>query len=134
MRYRYVEWRTEAYVVDKDTQAPDGSGGDRLHPWGLYSSLLARMTRTIDVGLRYDFCRPETRAYGDFPGTPLSSVVMTDDAFRQQAGVFLTWSQSPFVKFRAGYTYAGGTGTGADEHTVGLQMVFAAGPHKHERY
>ncbi|HUU44780.1 MAG TPA: hypothetical protein VM118_03515 [Acidobacteriota bacterium] len=134
MRYRNVEWRSEVYIVDMDIQAPDGSGRDRLHPWGLYTSLQSRMTRTIDIGLRFDYYQPETRLYAAVPGLPLSQVVATDQAYRQQSAAFLTWSQSPFVKFRVGYSYASGRGTGADEHTVGLQIVFAAGPHKHERY
>jgi len=134
MRYRNIEWRTEAYFVDKEIQAPDGSGRDQLNPWGFYSSLLAKVTRTIDIALRFDYYRPETKSYADVPGLSLSPVVSTEDAYRQQTGVHLTWSQSPFVKFRAGYTYANGRGTGAHENMVGLQIVFAAGPHKHERY
>jgi len=134
MRYRNFEWRTEAYFVDKEIQAPDSSGRDRLNPWGFYSSLLAKVTRTIDIALRFDYYRPATKSYADVPGMPLSQVVTTGNAYRQQTGVHLTWSQSPFVKFRAGYTYANGRGTGAHENTVGLQIVFAAGPHKHERY
>ncbi len=134
MRYRNIEFRTEAYFVDKEIQAPDNSGTDRLNPWGFYSSLLAKVGRTIDINLRFDYYRPEVKSYGDDPGMPLSPTVTTADAYRQQAGVNLTWFQSPFVKFRAGYAYASGRGTGAAENIVRLQMVFAAGPHKHERY
>ncbi|MEJ2722834.1 MAG: hypothetical protein P8181_17100, partial [bacterium] len=60
--------------------------------------------------------------------------VTTSDAYRQLVGGWLTWWQSPFVKFRGGYSYENGTGTGPNTHYVMLQMVFAAGPHKHERY
>ena len=134
MRYRNIEWRTEAYIVDKEIVAPDGSGKDRLRPWGLYSSLLSKLNRTITVALRFDYYKPDTKSYADVPGLPLSPMVTTEDAYRQQTGVNLTWFPSPFVKFRVGYAYASGQGTGADENIVRLQMVFAAGPHKHERY
>jgi hypothetical protein len=48
--------------------------------------------------------------------------------------MFATWWQSPFVRFRVGYAHERGSGMGADEHIATFQTVFAAGPHKHERY
>ena len=51
MRYRNLEWRSEFYMVDKEIQAPDRSGTDRLRPWGAYSSLQAKVSRTVDLGL-----------------------------------------------------------------------------------
>jgi hypothetical protein len=41
------------------------------------------------------------------------------------------------VKFRVGYAYERGSGSGSmgeDQHIAAFQTVFAAGPHKHERY
>ena len=35
MRYRNVEWRSEAYLLDKKLLAPDGSGNDNINAWGL---------------------------------------------------------------------------------------------------
>lgn len=134
MRYRSLEWRTEAYMVDKEILTPDGSGKDHIKPWGFYSSILAKLNRRITANLRFDYYQPEIKSYAELPVPQLSQVVTTEDAHRQQIGINLTWSQSPFVKFRAGYAYSSGQGTGADESTVRLQMVFAAGPHKHERY
>ena len=134
MRYHNIEWRNEAYFVDKEIQVPDGSGVDHLKPWGFYSSLLAKLNRIFTLNLRFDYYRPEVKLYADAQNPMLSSVVTTEDAYRQQTGINLTWYQSPFVKFRAGYAYSSGRGTGADESTIRLQMVFAAGPHKHERY
>jgi len=134
MRYRNIEWRSEAYIVDKEILAPDGSGKDHIKPWGFYSSLLAKLNRRITVNLRFDYYQPEIKEYANFLNLSPSQIVTTADAYRQQTGINLTWFQSPFVKFRVGYAYASGRGTGADENTVRLQMVFAAGPHKHERY
>jgi hypothetical protein len=135
MRYRNVQVRSEAYFVDKDLYAPDGSGVDRLTPWGFYSLVYAKVSRTVEVGARYDYFEPNTRdyVYGGAPA-PVPLAVTTDDAYRQLAGAWVTWWQSPFVKFRGGYSIETGRGTGSDEQFVTLQMVFAAGPHKHERY
>jgi len=136
MRYRNIEWRSEAYVVDKGIYAPDGSGTDRIQPWGVYSQIQAKVSRTIEIGVRYDYFAPDTKAYAsineELSLAPLA--VATSGAYRQLAGTWLTWWQSPFVKFRVGYSYENGEGTGPDTHFVTLQMVFAAGPHKHERY
>jgi len=50
MRYRNVEWRSEAYWLNKDILAPDGSGGDAMNAWGLYSYLQTKISRTVDIG------------------------------------------------------------------------------------
>jgi hypothetical protein len=136
MRYRNIQWRSEGYLVDSDILAPDGSGSDRLQPWGFYSLVQAKVSRTVEVGARIDYFAPEARGYvmPSAAPTPVPLVAASDDAYRALGGVWLTWWQSPFVKFRGGYAYEGGTGTGPEVHHVGLQVVFAAGPHKHERY
>jgi hypothetical protein len=136
MRYRNIEWRSEGYFVDKEIYAPDGSGADRIKPWGFYSLLQAKLTRTVEAGIRYDYFSPSTREYAAIsPELALAPlVVTTEDAYRHLGGVWFTWWQSPFVKFRCGYSYEDGEGTGPSAHNVTLQMVFAAGPHKHERY
>ena len=90
------------------------------------------MSRTIEIGVRYDYFAPDAKDYTDESLGPL--VVTEDGAYRQLFGGWLTWWQSPFVKFRGGYSYSNGKGTGNDIHIVTFQMVFAAGPHKHERY
>jgi hypothetical protein len=137
MRYRNLEWRSEGYVLDKGIYAPDGSGPDRLRPWGLYSLVQAKVSRTIEIGVRYDYFAPDVKDYASL-GEELSLAapyaVTQSDAHRQLAGVWLTWWQSPFVKFRGGYSYEGNHGIGPDLNLVTLQMVFAAGPHKHDRY
>ncbi len=134
MRYRNLQWRSEAYFADKGIEAPDGSGSDRIKPWGLYSVLQSKVSRTLELGLRYDYYQPEVRAYlpGDDSLAPWLSEV--SGAFRQAFSGWITWWQSPFVKFRGGYVHENGKGTGQDVSTVVLQMVFAAGPHKHDRY
>ena len=50
-----------------------------------------------------------------------------------QAVPYITWWQSPWVRVRLEYDYFMPEAAGA-EHRVYLQLTFAAGPHKHERY
>jgi hypothetical protein len=129
MRYRHVEWRTELYYVQKGILAPDGSGDDTLAPWGVFTSLQTKVTRTIDVGMRLDYYRPDEQNYAYSP-----HAVVEDGANRWLAAAYVTWWQSPFVKFRLEYDHEDGEDMGEPEDRVMLQCVFAAGPHKHERY
>ncbi len=132
MRYKNIQWRSEAYLADKEIYAPDGSGFDRVKPWGLYTLLQSRLSRIFEVGVRYDYYAPDAKSYADESLALLA--VTTDGAYRNLFGGWVTWWQSPFVKFRGGYSYSDGKGTGSEVHLVTFQMVFAAGPHKHERY
>ena len=132
MRYRNVEWRSELYWLNRDILTPDGSGEDTVNAWGAYSYLQTKLNRHWDVGLRMDYYRPDEKDYADASLDHLAYAV--DDAHRWQVGPYLTWHQSPFVKWRLEYNHADGTGMGEPEDAVMLQVIFAAGPHKHERY
>jgi len=136
MRYKNVEWRSEVYWVNKDIRAPDGSGSDTLRAWGLYSYLQTKVSRTIDVGVRADFYAPDTKGYANLTSDlSLSPLAVTADNPRLwQISPYVTWWQSPFVKFRAEYDYCDARGIDNPEHVLWLQAIFAAGPHKHERY
>ncbi len=131
MRYRNLTWRSEAYWLNKDILAPDGSGEDTLTAWGAYSYLESKVSRSLSLGVRADYFKPDTKSYAD----SVSPLASTDDApYRWQIGPYLTWHQSPFVHFRVEFDHVEGQGTGDDENVVWLQCIFAAGPHKHERY
>jgi hypothetical protein len=136
MRYRNIEWRSELYWLNKDLLAPDGSGTDTINAWGLYSYLQTKISRTIDIGVRGDFYAPDTKSYADISTalslTPLA--VTGDNPYLWQISPYITWWQSPFVKFRTEYDYSNGKGIETPEHVFWLQAVFSAGPHKHERY
>ncbi len=135
MRYRNLEWRSEVYWLNKDIQASDGSGGDTLNAWGLYSYLQTKISRTVDIGIRGDFYVPDTKSYAGTAGYSLSPLAVTRDSpYLWQISPYITWWQSPFVKFRAEYDYSNGKGIENPEHIIWLQAIFAAGPHKHERY
>jgi len=136
MRYRNVEWRSEAYWLNKDILAPDGSGEDTINAWGLYSYLQTKISRTIDIGIRGDYFVPDTKSYANYSGcTLLSPLAVTgDNPYLWQVGPYITWWQSPFVKFRLEYNHSNGRGIDNPEDIVWFQMIFSAGPHKHERY
>jgi hypothetical protein len=136
MRYRNIEWRSEAYWLNKELLAPDGSGADNIDAWGLYSYLQSKISRTVDIGIRGDFYVPDTKDYANLSESlSLSPLAVTrDNPYLWQVGPYITWWQSPFVKFRAEYDYSMGKGIENPEHIIWLQCVFSAGPHKHERY
>ena len=136
MRYRNVEWRSEAYWLNKELLGPDGSGSDTISAWGLYSYLQTKISRTIDIGIRGDFYVPDTKNYANL-SSPLSLsplAVTSDNPYLWQVSPYITWWQSPFVKFRTEYDYSNGKGIENPEHVIWLQLIFSAGPHKHERY
>ncbi len=136
MRYRNIEWRSEAYWLNKDIFAPDGSGSDTINAWGLYSYLQSKISRTIDIGIRGDFYVPDTKSYANLSDSlSLSPLAVTGDSpYLWQIGPYITWQQSPFVKFRLEYNHAKGKGIDYPEDIFWFQCVFSAGPHKHERY
>ena len=134
MRYHNVTWRTEAYALDKEILAPDGSGKDTLTPWGVYSYLESKVCRTLVVGVRVDYYQPNVKPYATGT-TTLSPLAVTEDGARAwQFSPYVTWEQSPFVHFRVEYDYASARGLDMADNVVWLQCVFAAGPHKHDRY
>jgi hypothetical protein len=133
--YRNVEWRSEVYVLNRDILAPDDSGRDDLDAWGAYSYLQSKVARNVDMGVRYDYYEPDSKGYAGTAGASLIPLVYTaKDAYRWQICPYITWWQSEWVKFRCEYDYADGRGMERPEHLVAFQAIFAAGPHKHERY
>jgi hypothetical protein len=140
MRYRNVTWRSEAYLLNKDILAADGSGEDTISAWGAYSYLESKVSRTLILGVRGDYFVPDVKDYAEYASDTGTSVLLSplavaeDDSYRWQVGPYITWYQSPFVHFRAEYNHQDGDGTGPEENVVWLQCIFAAGPHKHERY
>lgn len=136
MRYRNVQWCSEAYWLHQNILAPDKSGPDTVEAWGLFSYVQTKVSRTVDVGMRGDLFVPDTKGYAnlssDLSLSPLA--VISNNPYLYQCSPYVTWSQSPFVHFRSEYDYSDGKGLSFARHTVWLQAIFAAGPHKHERY
>ena len=135
MRYRNFTWRTEAYALDKEILAPDGSGEDNIQAWGAYTYIESKVSRTLILGVRGDYFEPDVKPWTESEVALFSPVAVTEnDAYRWQVAPYITWYQSPFVHFRVEYDHSDGEGTGPEERRVWLQCIFAAGPHKHERY
>ena len=135
MRYRNVEWRSEAYLLNKSILAPDDSGSDTVKAWGAFSYIQTKLTRTLQIGVRGDFFKPDQKSYAELPGLSLAPLaVPNDDAYRWAVGPYITWEASPFLKCRLEYDHIDGQNAGARDDIVTLQFVFAVGPHKHERY
>ena len=135
MRYRNVAWRSEAYVLNKDILAPDGSGEDTLNAWGAYSYCESKITRTVILGVRLGYFEPDSKPYAGTGTGSLGPLAVTGSSpNRWQIGPYLTWHQSPWVHFRLEYDHQDGNDTGPSEDTAWFQCVFSAGPHKHERY
>jgi hypothetical protein len=133
--YRNLEWRSEVYLLNRDILAPDDSGRDNLQAWGAYSYLQSRIARNLDIGIRYDYFQPDNKDYANVAGASMGPLAYTaDDAYRWQICPYITWWQSEWVKFRLEYDYADGRGMENPEHILWFQAIFAAGPHKHERY
>ena len=47
---------------------------------------------------------------------------------------YITWQQSPWVRWRIEYNHLDPGDIGERMDIIYLQLIFAAGPHKHERY
>jgi len=124
-RYLSVTWRSEAYYAGKQQQR--GSPTDFLHAWGLYSYLQVQLSALWFVGVRGDVALATQRP---------------DDTLTWGVTPYVTFWQSEFVFLRLEYQHAhdlplldpdGGMGRRTDDRLV-LQVDFAAGPHKHEKY
>jgi hypothetical protein len=110
---REVTWRTELLRSDRDD--PDGV---RRKAWGGYSYVESLVAQNLYAGVRYDRVEdpflPDNTIEGWFPN--------------------LTWWQSEFVRLRGEYGYVKDDLTDGPEKRFSLQIVWAAGPHKHETY
>ncbi|MGB9619902.1 MAG: hypothetical protein ACPL7K_05785, partial [Armatimonadota bacterium] len=110
------------------------SGKDALNAWGAYSYFQSKVSRTTEIGARVDYYRPDVKSYANVSGLSLSPLaVTTSGAHQWQVSPYLTWWQSPWVKWRLEYDHRWGKGLSSDDRLI-LQCTFAAGPHKHERY
>jgi len=134
MRHRNVEWRSEAYLLNRGIYAPDASGRDTLNAWGAYTYVQSKVTRTLDLGLRLDYYMADSKDYGGLAGGLAPLAYRDSHPCFWQIGPYLTWHQSPFVRYRMEYNRLDGSGMDDPEDVVMLQVIFAAGPHKHDRY
>ena len=135
MRYENWLWRTEAYWLKRDILAPDGSGEDTIRAWGLYSNYQRKLNRTTEAGVRVDYYEPDVKHYAGLSGLSLAPLAVTESGAHQWLiAPYVTWWQSPWVRWRLEWDHHLNTHMGPDEDVISLQCTYAAGPHKHERY
>jgi len=133
--YRNLEWRSELFFLNRDIYAPDDSGRDSLEAWGAFSYLQAKVDNNVYLGIRGDYYNADSKAYADMYSDTINPFAYAaSDAYVWQISPYVTIWQSEFVRFHIEYSYTDGHTIQEPGHMVGLQMVFAAGPHKHERY
>lgn len=113
-RYHSLIWRTELYYANKELM------NDRIKAFGGYSYVEYKFDLQWQIGTRFDYTQPfETE---------------NSSKYTWQVVPYITWWQSNWVKLRLQYNYLNGTEIPTAQNTIRLQIVFAAGPHKHDRY
>ena len=133
--YRNLEWRSEFFYLDRDLLAPDGTGRDDIQAWGAFSYVQSKISRKVTLGIRGDFFKPDSKDYATLDGLSTIPLAYSNKtAYRWQVSPYITWQQSEWVKFRSEYDHADGRGMEKAEDIFWLQVIFEAGPHKHERY
>lgn len=115
-RYWNFVFRGELYAADKAVE------GSNIRSLGMYQYAQAKLFQVWEVGTRFDWTMPFEL---DNDGQSIFGVQP-----------YVTWWQSPWVKARLLYawTRTAVAQPAEDDHRVFLQVTFAAGPHKHERY
>ncbi len=113
--YQGFTWRSEVYYADKELPA-----NATIKAFGGYSYFEYKFSEQWQGGLRLDFTQPFEQ---NNSGKYLYQIVP-----------YVTWWQSHWVKLRLQYNYLDGNNISKPANTIRLQLVWAAGPHKHERY
>ena len=124
-RYRSLTWRSEGYYASRQTT--EGGQGQFRQSWGVYSYLQYQLSARWFAGVRGDLALPTERANDDLAWDIVP---------------YLTVWQSEFVYLRFEYRHGREIPTVNPDGTLGrrtdnrflVQVDFAAGPHKHEKY
>jgi hypothetical protein len=113
-RYHSFIWRTELYYANKEQL------NDRIKVLGGYSYIDYKFDLQWHIGARFDYTQPfETN---------------NSEKYSYQIIPYITWWQSNWVRLRLQYNYLNSSESPTAQNTIRLQIVFAAGPHKHDRY
>jgi hypothetical protein len=113
--YHSFLWRSECYYANKEL-----SGSQNIKAWGLYSYAEYKLDERWNVGFRYDFTQPfESENSGKYA---------------YQLVPYITWWQSHWVRLRLQYSYKNDNVMDKSDQLLRIQLTWAAGPHKHERY
>lgn len=112
--YNSFTWRSELYFANKELEK------STIKTWGGYSYLQYQFAEQWHIGARFDYTLP-------FEANNSSK-------YLYQIVPYIVWNQTHWVKFRLQYNYLNGTEMSQSINTIALQVVFAVGPHKHDRY
>ncbi|RMH62473.1 MAG: hypothetical protein D6677_09675 [Calditrichaeota bacterium] len=112
--YTSFLWRSALFYADKR------QSDLQIKAAGVYSYMEYRLNERWYAGLRWDYTQP-------------FEMDNSDKSITQWAP-YVTWWQSHWARFRLEYIYAAAHNTEAPDNTLRLQLTWAVGPHKHERY
>ena len=118
-KYKNFIWRTEFLYGYKQLPADAKGNSQRIHWMGGYSYIQGKVSRRIELGVRGDLVQPFSTC--------------NSKHFIFQIVPYITWYQSPWAHLRLQYNYMNGDQIQPVQRVL-LQVVFAAGPHKHDRY
>jgi hypothetical protein len=113
--YKGLLWRSEFFYLDKEHLLLE-----RIKAWGTYSYVDYRLNRRWSVGLRGDIAQP--------------AIENNSDKYLWQIIPYITFRQSEFVYLRLQYNRLEGKNMDTMDNRFILQINWAIGPHKHEKY
>ena len=110
-KYRSFMWRSELYYVDKEPN---------ITAYGGYTYVEYKLGLQWLAGIRFDYTQPFEQE--------------NEDRYIYQLVPYVTWWQSPWVRLRFQVNFADGKGINKIDSVARIQITWAIGPHKHERY
>ncbi len=113
--YKSLLWRSEIFYSNKEI-----SPNDKIKTFGAYTYLEYKFAEQWQVGTRLDYSQPFE--------------LNNNSKYTYQIVPYITWWQSHWVKMRLQYNYMAGNILPETSETLRLQIVWAVGPHKHDRY
>ncbi len=113
--YKSLLWRSEIFYANKEL-----SENSKIKTFGGYTYLEYKFAEQWQIGTRFDYSQPFK--------------LSNSSQYMYQLIPYVTWWQSHWVKIRLQYNYLDGNILSESSGTLRLQMVWAIGPHKHDRY
>lgn len=113
--YHSFLWRSELYYADKQL-----IGNAHIKALGGYSYVEYKLNERFQAGVRYDYTQPFTEN--------------NNGQYIRQVVPYITWWQSHWARFRLQLNHKDGSGFTQADNVLLLQLTWAAGPHKHDRY
>jgi hypothetical protein len=113
--YHSFLWRSELYYAHKEL-----ANEKNIKALGFYSYVEYKLDERWNLGLRFDHTQPFE--------------VSNSGKYMYQIVPYVTWWESHWVRLRLQYSYKNSNVLDKADQFLRLQVTWAAGPHKHERY